>query len=161
MKHLLLLLQNCHKYFISFNNSSVETQNRQIVPWKAIACDERWLRNSWFAVSFYHKLTRSPEYRFINSAWWRSYFVKPHFQSYFLTEFCRAIDGVVEQCFKIYKLTKIETRLQSMICVFVVLFAPSHFPAGFCAQNSVDYCSNLGRQQNYLLFKLLRVIYLA
>ena len=55
---------------------------------------------------------------------------------------------------------KSKTRLHA-ICVFVVLFAPSHFAAGFCAQNSVDYRSNLCRQQNYLLFKLLGVIYLA
>ena len=41
------------------------------------------------------------------------------------------------------------------------LFAPSHFAAGFCAQNAVDYRSNLCREQNYLLFKLLRVIYIA
>ena len=58
-------------------------------------------------------------------------------------------------------LSLLKSKLDYTICVFVVLFAPSHFPAGFYAQNSVDYRSNLGRQQNYLLFKLLRVIYLA
>ena len=55
----------------------------------------------------------------------------------------------------------LKSKLDYTICVFVVLFAPSHFAAGFCAQNSVDYRSNLCIQQNYVLFKLLRVIYLA
>ena len=55
---------------------------------------------------------------------------------------------------------KSKTRLHARIA-FVVLFAPSHFAAGSWAQNSVDYHSNLCRQQNYLLFKLLRVIYPA
>ena len=57
--------------------------------------------------------------------------------------------------------TKIENSTTNTMCMFVVLFAPSHFAAGFCAKNSVDYHSNLCRKQNYLLFKLLRVIYLA
>ena len=57
--------------------------------------------------------------------------------------------------------TKIENSTTYTMCVSVVLFAPSHFAAGFCAQNSVDYRSNLCRKQNYLLFKLLRVIYLT
>ena len=34
-------------------------------------------------------------------------------------------------------LSLLKSKLDYTICVFVVHFAPSHFPAGLCAQNSV------------------------